>query len=177
VVKKEIAERTLNTEYYLRNFEISEGNRLSSRRIVTLIGSGQAKLGTIFIHKGPGSKCLDCDYFKVCVQNVESGRVYEIVGVRNKFLPCSQYETEMRVVEVADAKIPSSLPIKQAIHDAVVVFQAPECRNEECESHELCFPLGLKAGDRCEILEVTETFQCPFETSRKRVVLRLAPTS
>jgi uncharacterized protein (UPF0179 family) len=150
---------------------------LSSKRIVTLIGSGQAKIGTVFIHKGPGSKCLDCEYSRVCVQNVESGRVYEIVGVRDKFLPCSQYETEMRVIEVTDAKIPSSLPIKQAIQGAVVVFQAPECGSEECESHELCFPLGLKSGDKCEVLEVTETFQCPLGASRKKVVLRLAPAS
>jgi uncharacterized protein (UPF0179 family) len=150
---------------------------LSSRRIVTLIGSGQAKPGTVFIHKGPGSKCSDCEYSKVCVQNVESGRVYEIVGVRDRFLPCRQYEIEMRVIEVTDAKIPSSLPNKQAIPGAIVIFQAPECRNERCEIYDVCFPVGLKAGDRCEVLEVTETFQCSLGASRKRVVLRLAPAS
>lgn len=144
---------------------------------MTLIGSGQAKPGTVFIHKGPGSKCVDCEYFRVCVQNIESGRVYEIAGVRDKFLPCKQYETEMRVVEVTDAKIPSSLPTKQAMPGAIIVFQAPECRNEGCESYEMCFPLGLKAGDRCEVLEVTETFQCSLGASRKKVVLRLSPAS
>jgi uncharacterized protein (UPF0179 family) len=148
---------------------------LSSRRIVTLIGSGQAKPGTVFIHRGPGSKCLDCEYSKVCVQNVEPGRVYEIVSVRDRFLACRQYEMEMRVVEVTDAKIPSSLPTKQAIRGVIIIFQAPECGNERCESYSVCFPLGLKAGDRCEVLEVTETFQCSLGASRKRVVLRLAP--
>jgi uncharacterized protein (UPF0179 family) len=150
---------------------------LSSRRIVTLIGSGQARPGIVFIHKGPGSKCSDCEYSKVCVQNVESGRVYEIVGVRDRFLPCRQYEVEMRVVEVTDAKISSSLSTKQAIRGATVIFQSPECRNERCESYGVCFPLGLKDGDRCEVLEVTETFQCSLGASRKRVVLRLAPAS
>ena len=150
---------------------------MSSRRIVTLVGLGQAKVGTVFFYKGPGSKCSDCEYSKVCVQNVESGRVYEIIGVRDKILSCRQYETEMRVVEVTNAKIPSSLPSKQAIPGAIVIFQAPECKNEGCESIELCFPIGLKAGDRCEVLEVTETFQCPLGASRKRVFLRLAPTS
>jgi uncharacterized protein (UPF0179 family) len=150
---------------------------LSSRRIVTLIGSGQAKPGAVFIHKGPGSKCSDCEYSKVCVQNVESGRVYEIVGVRDRFLPCRQYEIEMRVVEVTDAKIPSSLPTKQAIPGAIVIFQAPECRNERCEIYDACFPVGLKAGDKCEVLKVTETFQCSLGASRKRVVLRLSPAS
>jgi uncharacterized protein (UPF0179 family) len=150
---------------------------LSNRRIVTLIGSGQAKPGTVFIHKGPGSKCVNCEYLRVCVQNIESGRVYEVSGVRDKFLPCKQYETEMRVVEVIDAKIPSSLPTKQAMLGATVVFQAPECRNEGCESYETCFPLGLKIGDKCEVLDVTETFQCPLGVSRRKVVLRLSPAS
>lgn len=150
---------------------------MSSKRIVTLIGSGQAKVGTVFIHKGPGSKCGDCEYNRVCVQNIEPGRVYEITGVRDKFLPCKQYETEMRVVEVADAKINSCLPTNQAIHGATITFQAPDCKNEGCESYELCFPLGLKTGDRCDVLEVTEAFECPLGASRRRVVLRLSPPS
>jgi len=150
---------------------------LDSKRIVTLIGSGQAKIGTVFIHKGPGSKCSECEYSKVCVHNIEPGHVYEIVGVRDKVLFCKQYETEMRVVEVVNAKVPSSLPSKQAIAGAIIVFQMPQCGNEECERYELCFPLGLRDGDRCEVVEVTETFQCPLGISRKKVFLQLAPAS
>ncbi|MEM3013041.1 MAG: UPF0179 family protein [Candidatus Bathyarchaeia archaeon] len=150
---------------------------MEGKRIVTLIGSGQAKVGTVFIHKGAGSKCSECEYSKVCVHNIEPGRIYEIVGVRDKILFCKQYETEMKVVEVTNAKIPSSLPSKQAITGAIVVFNAPECKNEGCERYELCFPLGLKDGDRCEVVEVTETFQCPLEVSRKKAFLRLAPVS
>jgi uncharacterized protein (UPF0179 family) len=150
---------------------------LSSKRIVTLIGSGQAKVGTVFIHKGPGSGCGDCEYNRVCVQNIESGRIYEIVGVRDKYLSCKQYETEMRVVEVADAKINSCLPANQAIRGATITFRASDCKNEVCERYELCFPLGLKAGDRCDVLEATEAFECPLGVSRWRVVLRLSPPS
>ncbi|RJS76762.1 UPF0179 family protein [Candidatus Bathyarchaeota archaeon] len=145
------------------------------KRIVTLVGKGQAKPGTVFIHRGPGLKCNDCKYAQVCVKNVESGRVYKVVKTRNKTLPCSQYEMEMKVVEVVDAEIQSSLPAKQAIPGAIVTFQTPECEEEECENYEICFPVGLKPGDRCEVLEVTGNLQCPEKFPRKKVVLRLAP--
>jgi uncharacterized protein (UPF0179 family) len=144
------------------------------KRIVTLISSGQAKPETIFIHRGAGSKCADCEYYKVCIMNVEPGRVYRIVKVRDKALQCKQYETEMKVVEVAHAGIPVSLPAKQAISGAIVSFKTPECQNEACVDYELCFPLGLKDGDRCEVLEVTENLECPEGIPRKKVVLRLA---
>jgi len=150
---------------------------LSGKRIVTLISSGQADVGTIFQHKGAGSKCFNCEYFRVCVQNLEPNRVYEVIAVRDKIIHCKKYEIEMRAVEVIDAKIYSSLPSKHAIQNAIVVFQSPQCRNERCENYELCFPRGLKDGDRCKVLEVIEIFQCPLEASRKKVLLQLAPSS
>jgi uncharacterized protein (UPF0179 family) len=109
--------------------------------------------------------------------NVEAGRVYKIVKVRDRTLQCSQYETEMTVVEVTHAGIPTSLPAKQAIPGAIVSFKTPECKNEACVSFELCFPVGLKDGDKCEVLEVTENLECPQGTPRKKVVLRLAQAS
>jgi uncharacterized protein (UPF0179 family) len=150
---------------------------VSINRIVTLISSGQAKPETVFIHRGAGSKCADCEYRKVCVMNVEPGRVYRITKVRDKTLQCKQYETEMKVIEVTHAGIPASLPAKQAISGAIVSFKTPECQNEACVSYELCFPLGLKDGDRCEVLEVTGNLECPEGLSLKKVVLRLAPAS
>jgi uncharacterized protein (UPF0179 family) len=109
--------------------------------------------------------------------NIEPNRVYKIIEVRDKRLQCMQYETEMSVIEVTDAEIPSSLPAKQAIPGAIVTLKASECQNEACVSYELCHPVGLKDGDRCEVLEVTENLECPEGKSQKKVVLRLAPAS
>jgi uncharacterized protein (UPF0179 family) len=150
---------------------------LSAKRIVTLISSGQAKPGKVFIHKGAGSKCSDCEYHNVCVKNVKPNRVYKIIKVRDKTLQCKQYEVEMKVVEVANAEISASLPAKQAISGAIVSFKTPECQNEACVSFELCCPVGLKDGDRCEVLEVTENLECPEGAPRRKVVLRLAQAS
>jgi len=147
------------------------------RVIVTLVGKGQAKVGEVFIHRGPGSKCVECEYSQVCVENVKPGRVYEIVKVRDRTLFCRQYEMEMRVVEVVNAKIPSAIPAKQAIPGVIITFRTPICEEEKCTYYDLCFPEGLKSGDRCEVLEVIQSVQCPLGSPRKKVLLRLVSAS
>ena len=145
--------------------------------IVTLVGKGQAEVGKAFIHRGPGSKCVNCKYYKVCVENVESGRVYEIIKIRDKTLFCEQYEIEMQVVEVVNAKITAATSAKQAIPGAVITFRTPRCEEEKCVFHDICFPEGLKSGDRCVVLEVIQNVQCPLGFPRKKTVLQLVSTS
>ncbi len=145
---------------------------LKGRKIVTLIGVGQAHVGTVFIHRGPGSKCGICEYSQVCVKNVEPERVYRIVRVREKTLPCRQYETEMQVVEVVSAEISAAILSKKAIAGVVIAFQTPECKVEGCENYSLCFPTGLRDRDRCEVSGVTGSLQCPGGLALKTVSLR-----
>jgi len=145
--------------------------------IVTLISIGQARVGNVFIHKGPGSKCASCEYFNVCVKNMEPKRVYKIVKVRDKTLLCRQYKIEMQVVDVVDAEITAAIPSKQAIAGAVITFHMPDCKEEGCENCEFCFPTGLKEGDRCKILDVTESLQCFEGLLLRKVVLRRVPVS
>jgi hypothetical protein len=145
--------------------------------IVTMVGKGQAKVGEAFIHRGPGSKCANCEFFRVCVENIEPGRIYEIIRVRDKTHFCRQYEMEMHVVEVINAKIPTAIPAKQAIPGAIITFKTPTCGMEGCEAYDLCFPEGLKSGDRCEVLEVTQSLECSLGPPRKKVLLQLALAS
>lgn len=145
--------------------------------IVTLVSIGQARVGTTFLHRGAGTKCENCIYFQVCVKNLEPERVYKIVKVRDKTLPCRQYDAEMQVVEVLDAEIPAAIPAKQAIEGAVIMFQVPDCSQESCENCEICFPKGLRAGDRCEVLNVTESLRCSEAFLLKKVSLRRVPVS
>jgi len=145
--------------------------------IVTLVSAGQARVGMIFIHRGLGPKCEDCEYSQVCVGNLEPDRVYEIAKVRDKTLSCGQYETEMQVVEVFDAEIPAAITAKQAIEGAVITFQMSDCGEEGCNDCELCFPTGLRAGDRCEVLSVTGSLPCSEGLLLKKVSLRRVPVS
>ena len=141
--------------------------------IITLIGKGQARIGEAFIHRGPGSKCEGCEYSKVCIDNVEPGRIYEIVGVRDRMIFCRRYEIEMQVVEVVNAKIKAAIPSRQAVPGAIITFRASTCDMESCEYRSLCFPVGLFPNDRCEVLEVTRTLPCPLGFSLKEALLRL----
>ena len=145
--------------------------------IVTLVTTGQARVGTTFLHRGSGTKCENCEYFQVCVRNLEPERVYKIVKVRGKTLPCRQYDSEMHVVEVLDAEILAAISAKQAIEGAVIMFQVSDCSQESCENSEICFPAGLRAGDRCEVLNVTESLPCSEAFLLKKVSLRRVPVS
>lgn len=145
--------------------------------IVTLIGVRQAQAGRVFIHKGAGSKCGSCEYYQVCVGSVKPDRVYRIIKTRDKTLLCRQYETEMRVIEVAEAAIPAVISTKKAIGRAVITFQTLSCEIRDCESCELCFPAGLSDGDRCQVLEVTQKIPCSSGFSLTKVLLQRVPSS
>ena len=147
------------------------------KSIVTLIGIGQAVVGKEFIHKGPGTKCESCKYSQVCVRNLEPERIYRIVEVREKTLPCALYETEMQAVEVVETEIAAVVPSKQAIQGAIITLHNPDCKEQECKNYETCFPTGLKDRDRCEIVAVTESLQCPQGLPLGKVLLRRAPAS
>ncbi|MEM2110868.1 MAG: UPF0179 family protein [Candidatus Bathyarchaeia archaeon] len=145
--------------------------------IVTLIGVGQADVGRVFIHKGPGSLCGSCKYFQICVKNLEPERIYKIVKIRKKTLPCEPYKMDMRVVEVTYAEIPAVLPSNQAIEKAIVTFLPVDCKEQSCKNYEHCVPLGLRHGDKCQILTVIGNLQCSKGLPLKDALLRLVPVS
>ena len=147
--------------------------RLNEKRIITLVGKSHAKIGNLFIYRGPGSKCRECEYSKVCIGNVKPSRIYKIVRIRDRVLFCKQYGIDMQVVEVVNAEIPVAIPSIQAIPGAVITFKTPECDREECAYYELCFPEGLKSGDRCIVSDVTQSVPCPLGVPRKKVLLQL----
>jgi len=146
---------------------------LDEKRIVTLVGKSYAKVGNLFIYRGPGSKCRDCEYSRVCTENVEPGRIYKIVGIRDRVLLCKQYKIEMQVVEVVNAEISAVIPSVQAIQGAVITFRTPECSREGCAYYDLCFPEGLKSGDRCTVCDVIQSVPCSLGVPRKKVLLQL----
>ena len=144
---------------------------------VTLIGVGQAEVGRVFINKGLGSRCNSCNYANVCVKNLEPERIYKIAKVRKKKLACNLHEGEMQVVEVVEAELPAAIASKLAIERAIVTFSQQDCHIQNCTSYDLCFPIGLIDGDRCEVSEIIENLHCSQGLSLKKVLLRRAPFS
>lgn len=145
--------------------------------LITLVGSKQAKEGFTFLHRGSAPKCEGCKYFHVCVKNLEAGRVYGVVGLREKEIRCGLAETDMRVVEVVESRIESAIPSRKAIEGAIILFQLRESCVEDCVNLKLCSPEGLYGGDRCEIVEITGSLQCPRGFPLVRVFLRRVPAS
>lgn len=150
---------------------------VKAKTIITLLGVGQAKIGEIFIHKGPGSKCSECKYFNVCVKNLEGGRLYKVVNVRDRILKCEPYDLEMRVVEVVEAEVPAAVSSKQAIEGAVLIFHPQKCDEQDCENLTLCSPEYLRDNDRCEVIAVHESLKCSRGFQLKKVLLRRVPSS
>ena len=147
------------------------------RRLITLVGIRQAREGYAFIHRGASPRCRGCERYRVCIGNLEVGRVYEVVGLRERVFPCELHGAGVRVVEVVEADVCTILPPKLAIEGAIITFQPQECDIRTCRSHELCVPHGLTGGDRCTILEVVESVSCFKDLSLVRVVLRRLPAS
>lgn len=157
---------------------VDEASGKPRRKLITLISVNQAKLGLVFIHRGLSSKCERCEFYQICVRNLEPGRVYRIVGLREKIISCKLFETEMRVVEVMESEIAAAIPAKQAIENAITTFKVVECNVESCENFEVCFPEGLVDGDRCEVVKVIEkNFRCPRGFPLVKVLLRRVSAS
>jgi len=131
------------------------------RRRVTIIGVNQARLGYAFLFQGPASLCKNCDFYNVCVENLESGRLYRIVDLGKKKLPCKLLQEEGLVVEVEESPVEVCLDRRLAIRDAIITFNPVSCGISDCENREKCIPVGLVAGDRCKVIESGQVVQCP----------------
>ena len=151
--------------------------KMKGKYLITLIGVRQAKEGYAFIHHGPSTLCEDCKYRRVCIESLEVGRIYEVVGLREKGFPCKLHEAGVRVVEVTESDIWTVLSHKLAIEGAVITFQPQECDMQTCKSYEKCVPRGLFKGDRCTISEIGEKIVCPKGLLLVRVVLHRLPAS
>ena len=140
--------------------------------LITLVGVRQAQIGYAFIHQGSSSCCEGCKYFRICIQNLEVGRIYRIVGLRENIFQCENHETGVRVVEVTESDIYTIIPHKQAVKGAVITFHPQSCDVQSCENHNLCVPRGLFEGDRCFLLEIGESVVCFNGLSLVKVALR-----
>lgn len=146
------------------------------KSIVTMLSASQCKVGETFIYRGSGQKCSSCEYFRVCAGNLSEGRIYKVIGVRNRILRCKAYDIEMRVVDVVEAEVEAVVPSKQAIEGVILTFYPQKCDYDLCENYSLCSPDGLRENDRCEVVKIHGRLSCPKGLQLTRVFLRRAPS-
>ncbi len=112
-----------------------------------------AHVGERFVFNGPVNECYNCRLFLVCTgnPNLEVGRVYEILNVRNLKHDCLISEDGVVTVEVSESQITLMIQAKYAIEGLVITYQPVQ---SEPQVAELFRPEGLKPGDKIKIVKV-----------------------
>ncbi|ASJ00879.1 UPF0179 family protein [Thermococcus gorgonarius] len=126
--------------------------------VITLVGEKLAKPGLEFIYYGPAEPCKSCRLARVCVGNLEPGRRYKIVRVRNIEHSCPLHEGKVRVVEVVEPPIEILMDPRSAILGSKVTLKFVDCSDPEKES--LARPEGLFEGDQVKIEEIVGEVEC-----------------
>jgi uncharacterized protein (UPF0179 family) len=145
------------------------------KQIITAVGFKQAKTGFQFLHAKPLTECENCRLFNVCMTNLETDRVYEIIEVREKNFPCNIHEEGVRIVKVVEADRDAAINPKFVFPQALITLTTQECQNLSCPGYTICVPQGLKNGDKVKILKVKEAIRCPDGHSLVEVILRRLP--
>jgi len=141
---------------------------------ITVIGNRLAKPGETFYFLEEQEECKKCKIRGTCL-NLDSGRKYEIVAVRNStLLNCALHDGGVLAVSVKNALIEAYVDSKKAVEGAKISFDPVKVTKEEDEglNIELFAPKGLLKGDKCIVKEVFEGFEKDGKTY-KRVILVL----
>lgn len=144
---------------------------------ITVIGSRLAKPGETFFFLKEREECRKCNIRGTCL-NLDTGRKYEIVNVRNaNLLKCALHDGGVLAVEVQNAAVEVYIDAKKAVPGSVITFAPSKVRLEEGHIENgidegLFAPEGLKAGDKCLVKEVFEGIEVE-EKPYKRVSLVL----
>lgn len=126
--------------------------------VITLVGEKLAKPGMEFIYYGPAEPCKTCRLARVCVGNLEPGRRYKVVKVRNIEHSCPLHEGKVRVVEVVEPSIEILMDPRTAIIGSKISLKFVDCSDPD--KLNLVRPEGLFEGDTVKILEIMGEVDC-----------------
>ena len=127
--------------------------------MITLIGSSLAKKCLVFTYYNESKKCEECRFKRTCL-NLETGRKYQIVNVKEATHNCAIHKDgKVQTVEVEPATIRTVVSTNKSFKGATIIFKSPEC-SYRCENQEICNPEGLYNDDKCHIEEVGSEITC-----------------
>ncbi len=136
---------------------------MSEKKITTFVGEAQAIEGLTFVFVGKTTECDECKLKPVCIDNLEKGRVYRIVSVKDKVHSCPIHKDRVRLVEVEIAPIDVLIDPNLAYEGAIITFTPLLCHEEECKYYKYCHPPGLNPGEKCRIVKMKKKVQCPID--------------
>ncbi len=124
--------------------------------IVALLPQTLAKKGFRFVLLDETEHCGDCRLRKVCIENLEAERSYEVYEVIKKSFRCPVYG-EMRVCRIKLVKdFLLTIPKNDAIEGVTIRYTGHGCQELTCSNFDLCNPVGVKAGDEIKIVKVSK---------------------
>lgn len=141
----------------------------------TLLYEGLAKEGYKFIYVGGTPSCENCRLQGVCLANLETGRLYEVVSVRDVIHNCAVHD-KVVAVKVREPDVDVAIKSKLAIPGSSITWNEKECNKKLCEYYRtLCNPEYLHIGDRLQIRKEYDHVSCPKGEELTRVeVTRLS---
>ncbi|MGP8321593.1 MAG: UPF0179 family protein [Methanosarcinaceae archaeon] len=142
---------------------------------ITLIGSRLAKEGLTFTFIGETPECAKCNLKSTCM-NLEKGRIYEIISVRNNTVHnCAIHDGDVMAVDVINAPIITSMDSRKAVEGAKIRYESSNCDEIECDMYDLCHPKGVVKGDRYTIIQVIGNMddKCSLGYTLKKVKLAI----
>lgn len=131
---------------------------------ITLLGKDQARKGHRFIYLGPIQSCRECQLKNICF-NLEKGRRYRVVKVREKEHKCNVCSAGVKVVEVERVPFKAGVPKSMIVEGSVITFHPQGCGIKGCGNWQLTHPPGLEEGVRIKVLRILEDVNCPEGSS------------
>ena len=124
--------------------------------IIALLPQTLAKKGFRFVLLAETENCRDCRLRKVCIENLEAERSYEVDEVRKKSFRCPVYG-EMRVCRIKLVReFLLTIPKNDAVEGVTIRYSGHGCQELTCPNFDLCNPVGVKAGDEIKIEKVSK---------------------
>lgn len=130
------------------------------KRIITLVALSKARVGYEFLHYGGAEECAQCNLAPVCIENLEKGRKYRVMGLRPYEHPC-RLEERARVVEVEESETLAAMEPRGVVEGSQTRYSPVKCDRTLCPGFVRCRPEGLRDGDRCEVKAVVGPLECP----------------
>ncbi len=144
--------------------------RGSPMPIVTLVGRTNSKEGNEFVYIGPCPECKNCKIKNACI-NLDKGRKYRVVKVRDKEHECELHEGGVIVVEVEETPFTTTVDSHGAIENSTFNFEPFDCPHYECLQHGACFPDGLVSGKVKIISADKKNVECAMGKNLKVVTV------
>jgi hypothetical protein len=139
---------------------------------ITLIGTRLAKVGEEFIFNGLTEECIGCKLKNSCM-NLEVGRRYRVVSVKEIKHDCKIHDGGVMTVEVIEPPIVTAIESRRTL-GSKINLKMQDCDSIDCDFYDICHPIGLRDGDKCTISKSLNNIICPEGRELKSVeVVRL----